>query len=427
MRVEFWFDFSCPYAYLASTQIEAVCRRAGATLELCPMLLGGVFRAIGAGDGPMSTQSLTRTRYTATDVARWAAQGEVALAWPARHPQRTVLALRAMLGLPPAWWATAMHALFAAYWRDRRDPTEPAELRAALTAAGVPATLVDAALAGAEAPAIKDALRARTDAAVARGVFGAPAMVVDDGRRQPLLWGQDRMHLVEAALAGWWPDDDTPGPPPAVTRPPARRGRGQIDQLDFYFDVASPFAYLGATQIEAVGAAVGAPVRWIPILLGALFREVGTPDVPLLGFPEPKRRYVGRDLGHWARWWQVPLVFPRRFPQRSVTAQRLILAAAAAGADAPALARRLFRAFWAEDRSIEEPSELGAVLAELALPAGLLEQATTPAIKDQLRANTDAARTAGVFGVPTTVAHHDGTTSLFWGQDRLDLLAGGWW
>jgi 2-hydroxychromene-2-carboxylate isomerase len=220
MRVEFWFDFSCPYAYLASTQIEAVCRRAGATLELCPMLLGGVFRAIGAGDGPMSTQSLTRTRYTATDVARWAAQGEVALAWPARHPQRTVLALRAMLGLPPAWWATAMHALFAAYWRDRRDPTEPAELRAALTAAGVPATLVDAALAGAEAPAIKDALRARTDAAVARGVFGAPAMVVDDGRRQTLLWGQDRMHLVEAALAGWWPDDDTPGPPPAVTRPP---------------------------------------------------------------------------------------------------------------------------------------------------------------------------------------------------------------
>jgi 2-hydroxychromene-2-carboxylate isomerase len=93
----------------------------------------------------------------------------------------------------------------------------------------------------------------------------------------------------------------------------------------------------------------------------------------------------------------------------------------------PALARRLFRAFWAEDRSIEEPAELGAVLAELALPAGLLEQATTPAIKDQLRANTDAARTAGVFGVPTTVAHHDGTTSLFWGQDRLDLLAGGWW
>ena len=65
--VEFWFDLSCPYAYLASTAIEAVCARSGARLELAPMLLGGVFRAIGAGDGPMATLSPAKAASNARD------------------------------------------------------------------------------------------------------------------------------------------------------------------------------------------------------------------------------------------------------------------------------------------------------------------------------------------------------------------------
>ena len=73
VHVEFWFDFSCPYAYLASVEIEATCRAAGAPLRLEPMLLGGVFRAIGAGDGPMPGLAPVRAAYNLRDMQRWAA------------------------------------------------------------------------------------------------------------------------------------------------------------------------------------------------------------------------------------------------------------------------------------------------------------------------------------------------------------------
>ncbi len=239
--VEFWFDFSCPYAYLASRSIEAVCAAGGARLELSPMLLGGVFRAIGAGDGPMATLSPAKAASNARDMARWAERRGVPLTIPPAHPMRTVRALRTLLGLPSTSWPVAMHALYAAYWGDGADVTDDAVIARALVAAGIDAATIAAALAGADSDAIKDQLRARTDQAVALGVFGAPAMVVRRPGAAPLLlWGQDRLHWLAAVLAGWAPDA---GPPPtrvpadptadapAIAAPPA---------LDFWVDDSSP-------------------------------------------------------------------------------------------------------------------------------------------------------------------------------------------
>ncbi|HRC59153.1 MAG TPA: DsbA family protein, partial [Kofleriaceae bacterium] len=178
MRLDFWFDLSCPYAYLASQRLGEVLSGRPVDLRYRPMLLGGVFREIGAGDGPMATLSDAKRANLARDLARWAAVAGVPLETPAAHPMRTVRALRTLLGLPEPSWPAATHALFAAYWQRGEDITQDEVIAAALTGAGVPATAVRSALAEADSDVRKRDLRARTDEAVALGVFGAPAFLV---------------------------------------------------------------------------------------------------------------------------------------------------------------------------------------------------------------------------------------------------------
>ena len=421
MHVEFWFDFSCPYAYLASGEIEAICQAAGAELRLEPMLLGGVFRATGAGDGPMATLGAAKAASNLRDMQRWAERRRMALIMPPAHPMRTVRALRTLLGLPTTRWPAAMHALYAAYWRRGADVTDEAVIVAALLEAEIPAAEVEAARAGADRDAIKDDLRQRTERAVSRGVFGAPAMVVIDGDRPPiLLWGQDRLHWLAAVLAGWDPDRDRPPPTidphaeltaPPATNPPA---------LDFWFDYASPFAYLASTQIEQVATAAGTTVRYRPMLLGAVFKAVGAADVPLFAMPEAKQRYITGELDRWARWWGARLRFPTRFPIRTVTALRLTLLA---GSRTAALVARLFRAAWVENRDQSDVVELRRLAADVGLDPALVDGASEPPAKQALHDVTSEAIAAGVFGAPTTIVHDPGGPLAFWGQDRLALVA----
>ncbi|HWN68280.1 MAG TPA: DsbA family protein, partial [Haliangium sp.] len=97
MHVEMYFDFSCPYAYMASTRIEALCATAGATLVWRPMLLGGVFRGVGHTDEPRRQMGPAKARHNQLDIERWAERWGLPLRMPARHPMRTVRALRALL------------------------------------------------------------------------------------------------------------------------------------------------------------------------------------------------------------------------------------------------------------------------------------------------------------------------------------------
>ncbi len=421
-RVEFWFDFSCPYAYLASRRVEEICERAGARLTLSPMLLGGVFRLTGAGDGPMATLGAAKAHHNALDMARWADRLGVPLRVPATHPMRTVRALRVFLGLPEARRTAAMHAIYAAYWQAGHDVTDDAVITAALAGAGIPADEIAAALAAADGDAAKDELRRRTDEAVSHGIFGAPAMRVLRADAAPvLLWGQDRLHWLEAVLAGWTPDD---APPPITPRLGLRpRSGSSVDEpapaVDFWFDFSSPFAYLGSTQIAGIASAAGAALRWRPMLLGALFKDIGTPDVPLFRMPEAKRAYVGRELNRWAQWWKVPFAFPRQFPMRTVTALRLVLLA---GDAAPALIARIFAAYWAEGRDISDAAVLRALCEETGVDPALVERTGEPAVKQALIDETAAARAAGVFGAPTAIVHDLRGPMLFWGQDRLELV-----
>lgn len=411
--LELWFDFSCPYAYLASRRA----RHLAPGPDWRPMLLGGVFRGAGAGDGPMATLSPQKAAHNVHDMHRWAEIFAEPFRLPPTHPMRTVLALRTLLALPRPHWPAAIEAIFAAYWQRGEDVTRPEVVAQALRGAGIPEDVIAAAARRTEDADIKDELRRRTDEAISLGIFGAPAWVLRDHNQPLLIWGQDRMPWVEAVLAGW----RLSGPPPGGPRPFAPRERAVAGKtLDVYFDVASPFAYLGLTQLPAL-AAMGVQPRLVPILLGALFRDIGQANVPLLAMPAAKQRYIGLDIARWASWWGEPFDFPRKFPQRTIAAQRLCLLAAAEGWDVGVrLATALGRAMWVEQRDLEDEQVLRAIVGAAGLPEDWVARTQEPAIKAQLAEHTAAARAAGVFGVPTYIV--DGT-HLFWGQDRLDLVA----
>jgi 2-hydroxychromene-2-carboxylate isomerase len=173
--------------------------------------------------------------------------------------------------------------------------------------------------------------------------------------------------------------------------------------VDFYFDYSSPFAYLASTQIERVAGEAGGSVVYKPFLLGALFKAIGAPNVPLLAMPEVKQRYQRLELARWAAHWGVPFRWTTHFPLRTVDALRMTIVSK----NDPALIAKLMRAAWADDLDLGDRAVLASIAPELV--------DRTHEAKDALRAATDEAIAVGCPGAPCFVV--DG--ELYWGQDRL--------
>jgi len=472
-HVDFFYDFACPYAYLAHHRVDAAGARHGATVAWRPFLLGGVFRAIGTPDMPAAHMPAAKARLNLLDMHRWAAFFEVPFRMPETHPNRTVLALRAALASSDL--VRASKALFAAYWAHGLDVSRPEVVRATLDRVGLDGA---ALVARAEAPEVKDALRRATDQAIAAGVFGAPSFVVtirnEPGREDvvELLWGQDRLQLVEALLSGasptrregsvseWGAANErreasvlratgTTAASPTrregsvsewgaanerreasvlrATGTTAASSQGDPDPqrvVELHFDFSSPFAYLAAARIEEVAARSGAAVLYRPFLLGGLFQAIGTPNVPLFEMPEPKRLHSLADMRRWAAHFDVTFAFPSRFPMSTVKPLRMVLALPEA--ERGPLVRAVFRAYWADDRDISDVAVLRDIATSVGLDGGALVARTSDAsLKTALREATDEAARRGVFGAPTFFVEG----LAFWGQDRLDLVEkalGGW-
>ncbi len=393
-RLDFWFDYTCPYAYLASTQVEALARRTGDALRWRPMLLGGVFRANATPQKLFATLSPQKAAHNAEDLQRWAREYGVALTMPAGHPLRSVEALRATLatGCDPR----VIHGFYRAYWVEGREISAPETMRAVLTAAGHDADAVLPTLAG---DALREALRVETERAIALGIFGAPAYVIDDA---VMYWGGDRVHFVE----GLRPTDLIPAPP---------KDKLMAHTLEIYWDFSSPFAYLGSTQAKALAERTGATLIWRPMLLGGLFKAIGQETVPLNTWSDAKRRYYFDDMHRWAEFWGVPFNFPSIFPMNSIKALRTYLALPAERQDA--FREGVFRAYWADGRDINDDKVLAEFIGDDA--AAVLARTQDPAVKQALVDATKRAEAEGVFGAPTWVV--DGK-DLYWGQDRLPLV-----
>lgn len=407
MQLEFFYDVVCPYAYLASTRVEALAERHGVDLVWRPLLLGGVFKSIyageGAGDGPMGSFAPAKAVLNLKDLSRQAERWGVPLTHPVGHPRRSVEAMRLLTACAPAARPALSHALYRAYWVDGADISDRDVLRPLAEAHGVALERIDA-------PETKQALRASTDEAVERGVFGVPALFL--GER--MWWGNDRLHLLDGALSGTrtWPGE-LMGPLPS------RREWPEAPRVRLFHDFSSPFSYLGVSNAARVVSEHGGRLELVPMLLGALFNDIGTALVPMATFPPNKTRYFARDLAEWAEWWGVPFRFTSHFPLHTVAALRSAL-------QDPAVTPAIYRAAWADDRDVGDASVLQAVLDEAGFDgAALLAGTQRPEIKARLRANTEEAQRLGVCGAPTFVVDLPGETGplLLWGQDRLPMLA----
>lgn len=189
--LEFLFDVGSPTTYLAHKRMPGLIARTGAEVIYVPVLLGGVFKAT-SNASPATVPA--KGVYMNADLSRFANKFGVTLNFNPHFPVNTLTMMRMIAGLVgDDRFPLLVDTLFDAMWKGRKNMGDPAVLAAVLEKAGLdPAEM----LVVAESQPAKDALKANTEAAVARGVFGAPTFFVGD----EMFFGQDRLDWVEEAL-----------------------------------------------------------------------------------------------------------------------------------------------------------------------------------------------------------------------------------
>ncbi len=185
----------------------------------------------------------------------------------------------------------------------------------------------------------------------------------------------------------------------------------------FYFDFGSPNAYLAHRVIPDIEARSGARFRYVPVLLGGLFKLSGNsaPLVAFAGVPK-KIAYEMREIERFvARYELTAFRLNPHFPVNTLMLMRGAVAAEAEGV-AERYIEAMFRFMWEDGRKLDDPAVLARSVAEAGLPAErLLAGAQDQAVKDRLAANTQAAYDQGAFGIPSFLAGGE----LYFGKDRL--------
>ena len=196
--IDFYFDFSSPYGYLAAERIDAIAAKHGQRATWRPFLLGAVFQKIGGS--PLVDQPL-KGPYSRHDMLRSARLHGVAFHVPDPFPVNSVAACRAFYWLADSDADTAhdlAQALYRGYFAHNRDVSRPETVVEAAQALGVDG---DALVAALQDQAVKDRLRTENDAALERGIFGSPTVFVG----AEMFWGNDRLEQIDRWLetGGW--------------------------------------------------------------------------------------------------------------------------------------------------------------------------------------------------------------------------------
>jgi 2-hydroxychromene-2-carboxylate isomerase len=196
--------------------------------------------------------------------------------------------------------------------------------------------------------------------------------------------------------------------------------------VDFYFDFSSTNSYFAAFMLPEICVRIDARVNWIPTHSAALFRGTG---FDVMAMTVRKARYLWRDHARYAELTGLPFKKPTRFPIKTSSALRAVVAAGKVtqpddgGASREpaqrAISQAIMRAYWERDEDISDRD----VIASIATSAGfdgsaLTEIADAKSARDELAALTDRAITHGVFGLPTFMVDNE----MFWGKDRLDFV-----
>ena len=189
--IEFWFDFGSNYSYLSMMRLPALARERGVEVRLKPFMLGPIFKSLGWETSPFVLQEM-KGNYVWRDMARQCARYGLRWQRPSAFPRNALLAARvALAGEAAPWMPEFCERVMLANFAQDREIGDEATIAHILDGLGADS---GAMLRAAQTDAIKSALRERTAAAQARGIFGAPMFFVGD----EMFWGNDRL---EDALA----------------------------------------------------------------------------------------------------------------------------------------------------------------------------------------------------------------------------------
>ncbi|MBR0567584.1 2-hydroxychromene-2-carboxylate isomerase [Azoarcus sp. L1K30] len=186
VEIEFWFDPASSYSYIAAADLAGIEARCGAMFRYRPFLLGPIFAAQGWNDSPFNLYP-GKGAYMWRDLGRLCADRKLPLRRPRQFPRNSVLpACVALIGLDHEWGKRFVTALFTANFGHDVDTSSAAGLGEVLRALGIDPEPV---LAAAADPGVRARLRASTEEAIRRGIFGAPSFMVGE----ELFWGTDRL------------------------------------------------------------------------------------------------------------------------------------------------------------------------------------------------------------------------------------------
>lgn len=195
-----------------------------------------------------------------------------------------------------------------------------------------------------------------------------------------------------------------------------------MTQLDCFYSLSSPWAYLGGPQLQDLVRRHGVQLVLKPYDFQLVVPQTG--GIPLKTRPEPRKTYHALELARWSEYLGMPLnLQPAHYPKGvpddvnwNKTPGWMVIAAQLQGLDAFALSHALLRALWAQERKTSDAAVRIAVANEAGYDGAALHALEQSAqVQAQYRANSEEAVAIGVFGAPTFVLNGE----RFWGQDRL--------
>lgn len=191
--------------------------------------------------------------------------------------------------------------------------------------------------------------------------------------------------------------------------------------VELFYDIVSPYSYLALVALERYREAWSIDLVLRPAFLGGVMQAVG--NVPPASLPA-RAPYLLRDIARKSRFFDVPMSLPDEFPGKTLSAMRLlVLVAKEAPERHSAMAHALFAHHWGEGKALTDLDVLKTLATSVGVDAAIVDRLGEPATKELLKAVTDEVIERGAFGFPAIFTDVDGDDTMFFGSDRLDVLA----
>ncbi|WP_180094604.1 MULTISPECIES: 2-hydroxychromene-2-carboxylate isomerase [unclassified Acinetobacter] len=187
--------------------------------------------------------------------------------------------------------------------------------------------------------------------------------------------------------------------------------------IEFYFDVGSPYSYIGFHRIQHIAEQYQAEIIWKPMLLGGVFKATGNSSP--MAVPA-KARYSMIDLQRWAKLWQIPVQMNPYFPINTLQLMRLITAVQLFQSEEfLKVLTGIFNAMFGQPRNLNDLTTFMQLMQELGLGAEQVKQwLDDEKVKSELKVVTEEAIERGVFGAPSWFVNDE----LYWGVDHLHFV-----